>query len=345
MTKIDVLCNDGSPLGVTMKTLMGTDEKQVGCGGAEYSLLTLCEAWHNAGHEVILFNDPREQNASPFEQRPIGAFDPFADRDILIVFRSPNPRAIAAKGLKTWWSCDQFTNGSFKQFAPMVDKIVCISPFHQKYFADTYGIVNTLSIDLPVRNEYQNLNGIEKVPNRFIFTSVPARGLENLWRMWPQIKNKIPDASVVITSDYRLWGTGDPGSSQYRVQWMSRNDVEFLGAVPRPRLVEEELKADIMLYTSNYEELFCISVAEAQVAGIYTITPNIGALSTTNMCKVFQLSADDPRTDVVFVDHCVEVLKDRMVLQTLQYDTRWKAINRFSIDKILSEWETRVFNG
>ena len=126
---------------------------------------------------------------------------------------------------------------------------------------------------------------------------------------------------------------------------MSRNDVEFLGAVPRPRLVEEELKADIMLYTSNYEELFCISVAEAQVAGIYTITPNIGALSTTNMCKVFQLSADDPRTDVVFVDHCVEVLKDRMVLQTLQYDTRWKAINRFSIDKILSEWETRIFNG
>ena len=51
---IDLLCNDGSPLGVTMKTLYGDDPKQIGVGGAEAALLTMCEAWHDVGHYIII---------------------------------------------------------------------------------------------------------------------------------------------------------------------------------------------------------------------------------------------------------------------------------------------------
>ena len=66
-------------------------------------MLTMCEEWHKAGHEVVLYNNPMTANGSPFEQRNISAFDPNENRDILVIFRSPSPRSFGAKGLKMWW--------------------------------------------------------------------------------------------------------------------------------------------------------------------------------------------------------------------------------------------------
>ena len=54
---------------------------------------------------------------------------------------------------------------------------------------------------------------------------------------FPKIKEMIPDASLVITSDYRLWGVGSPMNQQYVQAFMMMEGVEFLGAVPRERLV------------------------------------------------------------------------------------------------------------
>ncbi len=101
--KIDILCNDGSPLGITTATIYG-DSRQVGVGGAELALLTLCEAWHHEGHEVRLYNNPRDRTSSPFQQFAISQFNPDDVRDVLIVFRSPNPRAYHARGLKVCWA-------------------------------------------------------------------------------------------------------------------------------------------------------------------------------------------------------------------------------------------------
>lgn len=256
--KIDILCTDGSPLGVSYSTLWG-DKWQVGVGGAELALLTLCEMWTKVGHEVCLYNDPRELNASPFEQRAVSTFDPKANRDILIVFRSPNPKAIVANGLKIWFSCDQYTNGDYSKFAPTMDKIICISPHHANYFASNYGIKNTTVIDLPVRVwDYDGLE-IKKVPNRLIFTSIPERGLVNLRKIWAKLVFAVPDISLVITSDYRLWGAGNGAMNEkHRVSWLQQGNVQFLGAIPRKRLIEEELKADLFPYSCSYEELFCV---------------------------------------------------------------------------------------
>src|SRR5512139_1638848 len=131
---IHMLTNDGSPLGVTSKSLWG-DDKSVGVGGSELYLLTLCEEFTKAGHEVILYNDPKEQNASPFEQRMIGQFHPDEPRDILINFRSPNPKTIVTTNCKKiWMTTDQMSVGDYRSFAGQVHKIVTISPRHSQYF-------------------------------------------------------------------------------------------------------------------------------------------------------------------------------------------------------------------
>ena len=339
--KIDILCSDGSPLGVSSKTLWG-DQWRMGIGGAEYALITMCEEWTKVGHIVTLYNSPKESGASPFNQLPVSAFESTYNRDVLINFRSPNPKAAVAKGLKVWWSCDQFTTGSFKDFAGYVDKIVCISNFHINYFKSMYGIKNAISIDLPVRVEDFENRKIKKVKNRIIFTSVPSRGLQHLLSIWSRIKEQIPDASLYITSDYRLWGTPGPGNSQHRSGWIGQKDVMYLGAIPRTQYIDQLLKAQLLVYPCSYEELFCISVSEAMVAGAYPITSGVGALATTNMGDVVE---DFPTKDFFdeMVDVSVDLLQHQDVLEQEQERVKKEAIKRFHPDRIIEEWENKVF--
>ena len=340
--RISILCTDGSPLGVTLKDLWGEGNRGIGIGGSEYALLTMCEEWHKAGHEVILYNNPMTTNGSPFEQRNISSFDPNEDRDVLIVFRSPSPRSLAAKGLKVWFSCDQETIGDFAHFATTVHKIVCISPRHAQYFAERYKIHNTTVIDIPVRiGDFDTLEEVEKIKNRLIFTSVPARGLDNLIKIYPEIQKAIPDVSLAITSDYRLWGC--PASNEhFRSKWLSQSNVQFFGALPRIKYLEELMKAQIFLYQCEYDELFCVSCSEAQYAGAYPITSNAGALPTTNMGTV--LEGDVKIMGKYFVDVVVNMLKDPEGLKRAQDNIKQKAKDRFNPERILKEWD-KVFGG
>lgn len=334
--KIDILCSDGSQLKVTLDTLMGNDPAQPGVGGAEHSLLTMCEAWSKAGHEVCLYNNPDIPNGSPFEQRKVIDFDSQDARDVLIVFRSPNFRAYNAKGLKVWWSCDSHTVGNYTEFSKMVDKIVTISPHHSDFFKQHYGIMNTIDIDLPVRTwEYDQT--IEKVSYRCIFTSVPDRGLAEMMMCWPHIVRQVPEATLVVTSDYRLWGCGVARNEHHLQSFIGNTSARMFGAVKRPQLVEEELKAELFVYPCSFDEQFCISASEAQVAGAYPITSNFGALLTTNMGTVINGSPKTSEWRDKFIQVVVETLKDRQELKRKQNEIQVKALNRFNIERILDE--------
>lgn len=341
--KIDVLCNDGSPLGVTERTIYGEDGR-VGVGGAELALLTMCRAWQFYGNTVTLYNDPREIGASSFEQRPIGDFDPSAQRDVLIIFRSPNARAYGANGLKVWWSCDQSTVGDFREFSGVVDKIVTISPRHSKFFRDYYGIENTIPIDLPVRTWEYDCD-VPKIPKRCIFTSIPDRGLMELHAAWPRIVAEVPEASLVITSDWRLWTeyASEENIRQYRLAFARQPNVIYRAAISREELIRVQMEADLHLYPCVYDELFCISVAESQVAGAFPVTSDTGSLATTNMGRVLHGNPQDPKWQDTFVRNVVELLRDPK-LPEKQGWIRDVSAKRFSVEGIVKTWRREVFS-
>ena len=342
--KIDLLCEQqfGSTHGVTEKTIWG-DDGRIGVGGSELALLTLCSEWQKAGHEICLYNNPREPNGSSFEQRAVNAYKPRDPRDVLIVVRSPNPRAVETKNcLKVWWSCDQYTRGSFKDFRKEVDKLVGISPMHREYFRQVYQIDDMIVIDIPIRlDDYLNKD-IERIPNRLLFSSVPARGLDNVYRMWSMILKRCPDAHLVITSDYRLWGVG-ASNQHFRTKWQDKENYTFLGAVTRDKLIEEQLRADVLFYPSNYEELFCLSVAESLVAGSYPITSGTGSLPTTNMGTVIGVDSDNAQNDITFINVLTGFLNDREVLERHRLEAQIKAMYRFNPKNIIDQWEKEVF--
>lgn len=312
MKKIHVLCNDGSPLRVTSKSIYG-DDGRMGVGGAELALLTMCEGWHRRGYDITLYNNPDEGGASIFPQKTLNEFDPHENRDHLIIFRSPNERARFARGKKTWFSCDQMTVGDFKDFSYTVNSIVVISKFHAQYFKDMYGIDNVNIIDLPVRVE--DYEGIESQPpsKKCIYTSIPDRGVMQLHAAWAQIVREVPDASLVLTSDWRLWNHEIDVSCVYPFQlaYAQQKNVAYVGAVPRRRLIQFQTQADLLLYPCTYDELFCIAVAEAQVAGAIPVTSQFGAVRTTNEFG-YQIEGSpyEPAFVEKFVEKTVSLLRD-----------------------------------
>lgn len=340
--KIDVIANDGSALQVSEASIYGLDGS-IGVGGAELGLLTLCAGWHKNGHRVTLYNSPKVSNGSSFPQKPLSLFLPHEDRDILIIFRSPNHRALKAKGKKIWFSTDQYTVGDFKEFSQHVDKIITISNFHTNFFRNHYGIENTITIDLPVRTwEYEQ--PIEKVKNKLIFCSVPERGLHILADVYDILKSKVPDISLTITSDYRLWGIDSPLNEHFITRFLGKEGVRFLGAVSRSQLIQEQLSSEIHAYPCTYEELFCYAVAECSVAGAYPITSNVGALSTTNMGILLEGDVRSGEWKQLFVESIVYALKNRDILQRETKELQQKAFERFSLDRILRQWD-KVFYG
>jgi len=337
--KIDILARDGSPLGVTESSISGEDGR-TGVGGAELAILTLCRGWHDRGYDVTFYNDPIG-GGSAFKQKRIDEFNPQEDRDILIIFRSPNPKVIGAKGKKIWFSCDQYTIDNFKEFADKVDVIVGISEFHSNYFKKMYGINNMKVIDIPVRTwEYQK--DVKKKENACIFTSVPDRGLLELIPIWDKIIERVPDATLTITSDWSLWCGADVRSaiSPYRMKWAGKKGVTYKGAVKREELIQIQQEAEFHLYPCVYEELFCISVSESQVAGAVPITSTTGALATTNR---FGYKIEGNPVDKDFIDRFAECVIAQMV-SNVRRDIRYFSTEEFGIEHVLDQWD-EVFSG
>ena len=107
-------------------------------------------------------------------------------------------------------------------------------------------------------------------------------------------------------------------------------------------MLEEELKAELFLYQSNYDELFCIACAEAEYAGAYPITSSTGALATTNMGEIIYGNGDNPGYDNEFVKQAVHFLKNPDKKKMI-WDIRELASTRFSPERILREWDEKVF--
>lgn len=332
MAVIDLYANDGSPIGITPPDIYGR-----GVGGAELSMMTWAETMAGRGHTVRIYNNPKSPGVyDGVAYRMQSDFDPAAERGVFIVYRSPNPHIQAARaGLKIHWSTDQFTVGHFgRDIFPYVDKVVCISPYHADYHRRTYGIEadKVGYIDLGVRPEdYET----KKIPGRCIFCSVPDRGLDVLRSVWPQIKRAVPDASLVITSDYTLWGAG-PNNHQHRLDWLHEQDVTFLGKVDRKRLAKEQAAAVCQAYPCTYEELFCISAAECQVAGAIPVTSAFGALQTTNaLGVVLPGNPMEGKWRARFVEEVAGVLDTQPDTGKMQELAR----RRFDWERICKQWE------
>jgi len=155
---------------------------------------------------------------------------------------------------------------------------------------------------------------------------------------------QVPDASLVITADYRLWGVSSAGDDSHRAMWakLGEMDVQYLGKIPRDQLCIEQMQAEVMTFPCIYEELFCISAAECQVAGAVPVTSTFGALPTTVEVGV-KIEYSPYSSDFLdaFIRETVDLLQNDRRRHSLQEKAK-ATRTRFDWERIAEEWERLI---
>ena len=174
-----------------------------------------------------------------------------------------------------WWNSKEIHNHRELLNSPNLNKIVCLTNWHKNQWSSKYN----LSLD-----KFEVIgNGIEvgrsskkikKQLGKIIWSSAPERGLDELLNNWKNIKSVIPHAELhIFTPSYRIEEFNNIKSDLI--------DVHFRGNVSPSKLHEEMLSSEYWFYLTSYEETYCITAIEMQLAGVFPITTNVAALNET----------------------------------------------------------------
>ena len=181
---------------------------------------------------------------------------------------------------------------------PKLTAIICLTYWQKdrwlEQYPETYGKILVIRNGIEVNNLVQMWpqpkfekgrlfppllsQQIKKIPNQFIYSSHPKKGLAQLLEDWPHIKHDIPDATLKICIPFS-------GLQYFEDNFNSLNlnleGVEFLGTLSRQELYQLMAKSQYWYYPSSYEETFCNTALEMLSHKVLPVTWEWGGLKET----------------------------------------------------------------
>ena len=166
----------------------------------------------------------------------------------------------------------------------VIDKvtgIVALTNWHKNFLIKYYNLDKNKIIIIGnglIGENFNNNDNIKKIKNRFIYTSSPNRGLEQLVEYFHEIKKKVSDATLHI---YRGLDDFDSSTSKILEDIQKYKYIKFMGKFDQKALAIEMMKSEFWLYPTKFTETFCMSGMEALMAGCMCITSDLAALHDT----------------------------------------------------------------
>ena len=335
-------------------------------GGSETCAIQLAEAMARKGHHVGLFcNTEREHMAAGVYYIPIGwvqnrmngtmfpkGFFDFArsvPTDLLIAQRLPTLLGFEFKSkVNLLWQHDLATRTGPSNFHATlwnIDAIVTPSDFMRRQYQKIHGgpdklykvFRNGIDLSLIDSSAKNEIGGeIERDRFRLTYTSRPERGLDVLLRdVFPQILAREPRARLFL-SRYED-PTVLPLYQQLEGEIARFGDrIVNLGNLGKRDLYYNYRKSRLLLYPTQFEEIFHITQAEAGACGLPMIASNKAAIPETAKGAHVLIREDgtlarpeDPTENgfgrhkpefiKAFVDQAVDLMHD---------DERWEQLSR-----------------
>lgn len=123
--------------------------------------------------------------------------------------------------------------------------------------------------------------------HRLIWASSYDRGIIHLLKMWPKILAKFPDTTLEIFYGWDLFLKGFQNNPE-RMKWkakidemMTQTGITHHGRVGKLKLLEHMGNSGIIPYCTDFEEINCITVLNAQKVGCVPCVINKAALKET----------------------------------------------------------------
>lgn len=285
-----------------------TLEASRGAGGAETCIMRLAPRFARDGWRVVVFGTPEmpgvEQDG--VEYYPVQDWDPNESFHTVVASRAPDffDARINAE-VKLLWMHDvnvgpDWMSSEWGDRLRYIDRIICLTEWHARHQSNLYKIPLSKFSVVPNGFELGNFADWDANPSReprFIYSSSPDRGLDVALRLWPGVKEIVPDAELHI---YYGWAAIDriiAAAGNERQSYLANFKMEIQMAaeavggekagivwhdrVPQAQLAKAQMNARYWFYPTYFCETFCITALESQAAGMLPITSDLAALRET----------------------------------------------------------------
>lgn len=259
----------------------GARHHDSGVGGTEALVVVLAETLAALGIAVTVATAiEREQCDRGVWYQPVNATRP-RDAAVTVLVKQWSSAAASAGPVRVFLATDVHVPDAdgLAQAIKWSSCSLALSPFMRDSLAAVVAAPGMGVLSPPINLEDYERAG-ERRDRVLLYCSVPDRGLYYLKDLFPAIRRRVPDATLVITSDFSLWGR-EPAQDAFMRYFKAHSGIEYLGHVDRTRLVAEQVRARVLAYPCIFPEGFCIAAAECMAAGAVPVTTNAFALTTT----------------------------------------------------------------
>ena len=127
---------------------------------------------------------------------------------------------------------------------------------------------------------------MKKKPYSVGYFSAYYRGLECLLAMWPQIRQKVPQATLDVYYGWESWVAMQGEDDFYtrmekKFAELADQGVTVHGRVSHVELAKAMKQTQVWAYPTEFAEIHCITALKAQEAGCYPVVTNVAALNET----------------------------------------------------------------
>jgi tetratricopeptide (TPR) repeat protein len=266
----------------------GNDLQTKGLGGSETYIAEMARHLVRLGFSVVVFcKCSSDEIVEGVLYKPISSvFGYLATRSVkhCIVSRFSQyiPVALKSHAENVYLVLhDLGPSGNIIPVHPKLKKIFCLSEWHVSHFLESFPQFTNITV--PFHYGIDGIQAGKKVPNSFIYSSFPNRGLKQLLEMWPYVIKKYTDATLHIYSDVEgEWVNRHFPDEMNAIRLLlNQKGVVYHGWVSKKELAKAWETASVWLYPCTFRETFCLTALEAAKSKTLVVTNNLAALENT----------------------------------------------------------------
>jgi glycosyltransferase involved in cell wall biosynthesis len=338
--------------------------------GSESSFFNVARGLAELGHRVVVYCDVVE----PMESCPklAGAavkhlnesFDETCDAYISLsepdVFRRLPEKIRAPRVVQFQYNDLKFCKVGYENF---IDVIACLSPVHRDHIAANAPLVegNRIvwvpnSINMEMFDEWKDQ---PRIPHSMAWFSSPDRGLHRILEIFPNIRKKVPDATLNIFYRFEPWfeqvkdQAGKIGSrARYIEEVLKRlgkngqHGITLIGPVPNRRMAKVLAETDVMPYTCDcltFTEGFCVAALDACASGVVPILSDTDAIGDIYRNVAYEIPGKPGEKKDEWIDAIVRAMTDHEFAAKIRRRARLFS-ERFSRQNVAKLWEILIRN-
>lgn len=295
-----------------------THVEQTGIGASEETIVGLARYIGRLGRKTEVFGPlPVHESLVLEEVRDSVRYWPREQMRLLdpgqtaVISRAPGFGAKLDHPDKVLWLQDAAYPDLNAEVAAEYRKVVVLTEWHKTVMNVNHGVPldkMVIAENFLLAEHFSKEGAPERKRNKFVYASSPDRGLINLLKLWPRIREAIPDAELHIFYGWegciKLAAFADPSwTSRYRkirtqfLELRYQPGIVERGRVNHVTLAREFQSAAAWLYPTGFDESGCLTAAKSLAGGCVPVCTPRAALNETARSNITQFVCMPPGMD------------------------------------------------